>query len=853
MAGVAHLLERIVPERYVLDIDVDLDKAVFALIETLDFALLKPARELVLHAVELEIVEAVLDGQHKAAKVTMDAKVDTVTLEFGETVTAGAHSLRLKVNGKINASLHGFYRSTYTRDGAEQVIATTQYEAIHAREGLVCVDEPSAKAVFEVSLTVPEQMMALSNAVAAKDEPAGAGRKRVEFAPTPKMSTYLLAYIVGEFDAVEAKTPEGVRVRVLATPGNAHRLEFALDSAVRALSFFTDYFGIAYPLPNLDLVALPDFGAGAMENWGLVTYRETALMVDPEHASLSTKQWVAEVVAHELAHQWFGNLVTMKWWNDLWLNEGFATWCADLARDALHPEWEIWAHFTADNQARAQELDSLVNTHPIEVEVPDPHGLDEIFDAVSYAKGGSIIRMLHHYLGDEAFRKGLHNYLTKHAHGNAVTHDLWQALGEASGKPVDEMMSAWTSRPGYPLVTFDDGQLRQRRFYSSPRQANKGDGEMWPLPFNALLPGGRETEPALVTGPFAQLDDEIMASDWFKPNPGQTGFFRVHYTVGMIEALSEPLRSEEIAVVDRFGIVSDVTAATAAGITSSAALLKLVVELREEHNFIVWNAVSGAIGDMVAIVEDDALRGRLERFGRWLVQPAIKRLGWEAAKGESSFDSLMRPMVLQQAIRFDDLDVVHEAKRRWQAWMDRKPTDPDLVPTLLFAAARHGGEAEFEAIMKRYDAEPVPQVKTGLLGALGRFRQPELVGRYLAFALTNAVRPQDIYIPLAWSMRNRDARLATWKWVRDNWDLWIERYGGGGHMLDRFPLYTASGFATHAMAQEIKAFFDAHPHPTLGRPVAQAVEGVELKADWFDRDAEAITGFMAEWERTQKG
>ncbi|HVQ44656.1 MAG TPA: M1 family metallopeptidase [Candidatus Saccharimonadia bacterium] len=852
MAKVARLLDTIVPERYALDIDVDMAGSRFAIHESIDFAVVEPSNELVFHAVGLEVSEVKLDGKLSPESVKLDEKTETVTFAFAEIVGAGMHHLSMRVRGVIGDSLHGFYRSTYQRDGQEQLIATTQFEAVHAREALVAIDEPSAKAVFELNLTVPEGMMALSNTVATEETPAGEGRKRVTFAPTPKMSTYLLAYVVGEFEYLEGETAEGVRVRALATPGHKDQLAFALDMATWTLSFFGDYFGIPYPLPNLDMVALPDFAAGAMENWGLVTYRETALLLDPERTSLMAKQRVAEIVTHELAHQWFGNLVTMRWWNDLWLNEGFATWCADLARNARFPEWEIWAHFTADETGRAMELDSLVSTHPIEVEVEDPRGLDEIFDAVSYSKGGSVIRMLHHYLGDQDFRKGLHAYLTKHSYANAVTHDLWRALEAASGKPVDALMSAWTSKPGYPVVTFDDGEVQQRRFYSSPRQAAKGqDASLWPIPFNVLLPGGRETPTELLRKHSDMLSAEILGSDWFKPNPGQTGFFRTHYTEGMIEALTAPLHTRELAVVDRFGIIGDVTAATEAGVTTSTALLKLVAALRDEPNYVVWTGVSGALGDLSHAVEDAALRERLDHFGHWLVGPNVKRLGWEAADDESSFDTLMRPLVLQQAIRFDDETVVKEAKTRWAAWMDGAETDPDVVAALLFAAARHGGEHEFEAMQSRYEREPVPQIKLGLLGAMGRFRQPALIARYLAYALTEAVRPQDLYIALAWGMRNRDGRDATWQWVQDHWNLWLERYGAGGHMLEHFPLFVGAGFATHAKAAEIRDFFDSHPHPALGRPTDQAVESVELRADWADRDAAAVAAFLADWEQAQ--
>jgi aminopeptidase N len=852
MAKVARLLDQIIPERYVLNIDVDMEGFRFSGNEKLAFNLVQPARELIFHTTGLEVSDAKLTGGAEAAGVTLNPDDQTVTIAFDEELAAGAHELDLKFAGILGDNLHGFYRSGYKHNGAQRWIATTQFEAVHAREGFVCIDEPAAKAVFEVSLTVPSELTAVANTDVLKEESAGA-RKKVTFTPTPKMSTYLVAYVVGDFERVERATPEGVMVGVLATPGQTEQLEFALETAVRTLSFYNEYFGIPYPLPKLDMLALPDFAAAAMENWGLVTYRETALLFDAAQTSLSSKQRVVEVVAHELAHQWFGNLVTMAWWSDLWLNEGFATWVASLAMDKLFPEWEIWTSFIQEEFSQALEMDSLANTHPIQVEVDDPRSLDEIFDAISYAKGASVINMLHHYLGAEDFRSGLHSYLEAHAYGNSVTYDLWTALGKASGKPVDEVMSAWTSQPGYPLIGFDDGQVTQTRFYSSPREAKKaGASQLWPVPFSVVLAGGDETEPKLIEAASENLPLELMNSDWFKPNPGQTSVFRVMYTSPMIAALTPPLEAKTLVPTDRYGLVDDVMATTESGHTSSSVALKLMAALRNEPNYVVWNAVGGGLGSLIGITEDDELRSRLEGFGGWLIEPNVKRLGWERQDGETAFDTLMRPVVLQQAVRFDNEAVTAEAKRRFDQYLAGGEVDPDLRGVILFAAARHGRVKEFEAILELYRKETVPQVKISLLGALGRFRKPELIARYLEFALTPEVRAGDIFIVLAWSLRNRDGRDQAWQWLQDNWELWLKRYGAGGHMLERFPLYAASGFATHKMAKEIGEFFAGHPHPALKRPSAQAVEAVELKADWAERDQTDVASFLDTWEATTK-
>jgi puromycin-sensitive aminopeptidase len=852
MAKVARLLERIVPERYQLSLDVDMEKQRFRGLEEIKFELDQASHELVFHAVGLDVTIAKLDEDTKAGGIHVNAEDQTVTFEFAHKVSAGAHTLSVSFTGHIQDSLHGFYRSTYTHDGHAKSLAITQFEAVHAREAFVCVDEPSAKAVFEVSLTVPDALTALSNTNITSEQPAGSGLKRVQFAPSPKMSTYLLAWVVGELEYVEATTKDAVEVRVYAVPGNSHQVAFPLETGVRTLEFYNEYFGIPYPLPKLDMIAVPDFAAGAMENWGLVTYRETALLLDPAKTSLGHKQRVAEVITHELAHQWFGNLVTMQWWEDLWLNEGFASWMEVFAEDKLFPDWQLWTEFASSNLSYAMDLDSLASTHPIQVEVDDPRGLDEIFDAVSYAKGASIINMLHHYIGDDAFRQGLQNYLKKFSHRNATTHDLWQALGEASGKPVDKVMSAWTIRPGYPYLSYEDGRLQQQRFFSSPTQAAKAKltpSDVWPVPWDARVAGDQEVEPVLLEQDAGDLPEAVVQSEWFKPNPGQTGFYRSLYTEPMIKALAEPLAKKTLPAVDRYGVVSDVVATTEAGLTDSTVALEMIAALREETDYVVWGGVTGGLGSIEAVVEDEPLRDQIDRFGHWLVQPNAARLGWEIQEGEPVFDTLMRPLVLQQAVRFDDEDITRQSRKLFKQYLEGQAISPDLRPVLLYAAARHGETDEFEAILDRYRQEQSPQVKISYLSALGRFRKPKLIDRFLELGLSDDVRPQDIYIIIAWAFRNREARHKAWTWMKDNWDEWIRRYGAGGHMLERFPLYASSGFATHDMAHEIGEFFDGHPHPATKRPTQQAVEAVELKADWYDRDKLKIQNFMDTWSK----
>jgi puromycin-sensitive aminopeptidase len=834
---VARLVQLIVPTRYTLDLTIDMERFTSSGRETIQFELMKPSRCLVFHGVGLKLTAATLHGGAQAPAITTSVPDQTITFEFDDELPMGSHTLSFDFMGEVSESLHGLYRSQYERDGEKMWLATTQFEPIHAREAFVCIDEPAAKAVFEISLTVPAAMKALSNASVAAETVSKQGYKTVTFAPTLKMSTYLVAFIVGDLEYVEQVTHDNTVIRVYATPGKTNQLAFALEATVNVLAYFNDYFGIAYPLPKLDLVAIPDFSAGAMENWGVITFRETALLIDPDKASLSHMQRVADVVAHELAHQWFGNLVTMSWWDDLWLNEGFAS----------------WSKFVESEFDRAQRLDSLKNTHPIQVEVDDPRALDEIFDAISYSKGASILNMLHHYIGADSFKQGLHDYLTEHRFGNSTTDDLWKALGKASGKPVARVMSAWTSQPGFPLLSWNDKQLTQRRFFRSMMQTPVEDSAdtVWPIPFSSITEGGHTTEPILFDAPSMPVPDTIKIHGWVKPNPEQTAFYRTHYTGATVKALTSAIQQKTLGATDRYGIISDLFATCEAGITPVRDVLELITGMRDEDDYIVWGAICNGLGSLLGVIEDETLRGALENFSKWLLQPIASQVGWEPLANEGPFTTLLRPMILREAVRYDNEDITSRAKKLFATYLDHGQIDPNLRPVAFYAAARYGNKSDYDLMLEHYRSESSPQVKTSLLVALGQFQNSALIARYLDLGLSDDVRSQDSYIVLATTFTNRAGRTMAWEWLTSHWDVLLDRYGAGGHMLERFPVYAAHGFATHSMASVIKSFFESHPHPTITRPVAQALESIEAKVRWYERSHTEIETFLINWNAKQ--
>ena len=584
------------PSAYDLTLHPDLENFTFRGEEDIDIAIREPTSEIVMNADEIEIQEARLalgDGSSlEPCCIEFDKEEETVTLGFDEELPAGQARLHLKFTGELNDKLRGFYRSRYTdSDGAEKYLATTQLEATDARRAFPCWDEPAIKATFKVTLLIPSDLVAVSNMSIVRESEVEPGLKRLEFGETPIMSTYLLAFIIGELGCVERTADDGTIVRVYTTRGKEEQGRFALDVSVDLLGYFNDYFGIPYPLEKMDHIAIPDFAAGAMENWGAITYREIAILVDPENTSAGTKQIVASIVSHEMAHQWFGNLVTMAWWDALWLNESFASWMGDKAVDHLFPEWDTWTSFVSQDTTRALSLDGLKNSHPIHQEVKNPAEIGQLFDAISYSKGGSVLRMLEDFLGSESFRQGLHDYLVKHSYDNADTGDLWDALAAASGEPVSEMMGTWLHQTGYPYLDTEierhetgiSVSVAQRRFtYDSIIDDAGEDDTLWHVPLRARSSNG-EIASTLLRERTSGLTLAGGSNDWVKINPEQTGFFRVKYRSDDLALLRPAIESLALSPIDRLGIQSDAYALAKGGIQPATDFLEIARSLRERR------------------------------------------------------------------------------------------------------------------------------------------------------------------------------------------------------------------------------------------------------------------------------
>ena len=557
------------PTHYVLDINLEREKRTFDGTVTITGAV--AADTIKLHAHKLVIASAQIDGQ--PAAFTQNEQDELAITRDG--LAAGEHTVVVAFSGEITNPMHGLYPCYFKLDGKNEELLATQFESHHAREVFPCVDEPEAKATFDLTLRTESGVTALSN-TPIKDQAEQDGKLTTRFQTTPTMSTYLLAWVVGKLDYHEGKTKDGVIVRAYATPDKKEQLAYAVDAAVKCLEFYNDYFNIPYPLEKCDLIALPDFSSGAMENWGCITFRETGLLVD-EHTSTRVKQYVVMVIAHELAHQWFGNLVTMKWWNDLWLNESFANWIEFLATDHIHPEWDMWTQYFDDETTYAFERDSLSHVQKIQQEVSTPEEIQTLFDpAIVYAKGGSLLNMLHAWLGADAFKEGLRIYLNRHKYTNTEANDLWRALGEASGRDVVGFMTPWIAQAGVPFVSVAETQngteLTQKRFFSNPKEAKAYTAQTtWPIP---LLSGGQLTKDLLdeqtATVPNTTTTRPLLI------NQGRTGYYLSNYTAEHTARLADQVTAGDMAVIDRLGLLSDSLSVSEAGLQSYLESLTLL-------------------------------------------------------------------------------------------------------------------------------------------------------------------------------------------------------------------------------------------------------------------------------------
>lgn len=846
---VTRLFKQFHPEEYQLELTPDRNTMTFSgTVRITGKKVGRPSQRLVFHqnglkVTDVQIVHVSKKGESpkNVDRINLHDSYSEVRLHTAEMLYPGEYIVTMAFSGAITRNMEGIYPCFFTHDGKDKQLIATQFESHHARDAFPCIDEPEAKAVFELTVKVPKGEAVVSNTPIKQQRDDG-DISTVLFEKTPKMSTYLLAFVCGEMKYKESKTRDGTVVRVYATPDNLDYTDFALESAVKTLEFYNQYYDIPYPLAKCDFLALPDFAAGAMENWGCITFREQALLVDPANTSTDMKQYVANVIAHELTHQWFGNLVTMRWWTDLWLNEGFASWMSYLAVDNLHPEWQVWPQFIGEDQAIGLKADALENTHPIEVPIKHPDEIRTIFDSISYDKGASVIHMLFKYLGETDFRDGLRHYLKKHAYGNTDGVDLWESLEHVSGKPVRSFMHSWVSLPGYPVVTATvSGKqltLQQNRFLFDPEA--KTDKHVWPVP---IQPTSK-----LSADIFDAHKDVFESSDDLSRliiNDEKSGFYRTIYDSEHLQRLGAAVSTGDVSALNRYSILADAADAAKAGYGSTVDVLKLLPYYAQESNPVVWEVIAGTIGSVRAVMNDEALREATKPYMRSLVKEQLARLGWEPKANEPHFDTLLRPTIISLSASGEEPDTLERIQVLFQAIKAGKDTNPDLRGIVYGTVAYHGDESVYEELLELHNKSSSSEERLKLTAALTSFKQPELISRSLDLITTDVVRLQDVAYWIAYSFGNRFAKRLAWEWLQKNWD-WLQKNIGKDLSFYRMPIYASRAFSDREFLAEFTEFFDANMGAGFERNIKQGAETIRWQAAWKDRDFTSVKAYFTE-------
>jgi puromycin-sensitive aminopeptidase len=837
------------PTRYDLRLEPDLTTLTFAGEETITLEVTEATTEIVLNAVELTIGEATLanaqGGDVRRGTAVVDDAAERCRIAFPSAIEPGTWRLRVAFRGTLNDKLRGFYRSSYKDPNGEvRLMAATQFEATDARRAFPCWDEPAFKAVFAVTLVIDPVLTAVSNTAVVGERVEG-GRKIVTFADSMKMSTYLVAFVVGELEATEPIVVGRTPVRVWCVPGKRRLAAFGHEIGVASLRFFEDYYGLPYPGDKLDLLAIPDFAAGAMENLGAITFRETALLVDAHAASHSELERVADVVAHENAHMWFGDLVTMTWWNGIWLNEAFATFMEILAVDAWKPEWRRWTTFGV-SRAAALSVDGLHSTRPIEFHVGAPRDADAMFDVLTYEKGASVLRMLEQFLGATVFRDGVRDYLRRHAYANADTGDLWAALGRAAGQPIPAVMDGWIFKPGYPLVSarLDGGQLvlTQQRFTYLPEPLPGSTpavrDELWQVPVQVrVTAGGRASaERRLLAAAETRLPLPARF-DTALVNEGGHGFYRVRYDPELLERLLASL--ESLAPIERFNLVNDAWAVTVAGLMSLSDYLELTARFRRERDRNVWSILLASFATLNRIVEP-ADRPRLAALVRDRAAPAFAELGWTARPGEDELTRQLRGDLLRALGALgDDPAIQARAAKLYAGGTDG--IDPNLLPAIIGVLAHAGDATRYDEFLRRFRSATTPQEEQRFLYALAAFRQPALLEQTLARTISGEFRTQDAPFVARALLMSVDGRELAWEFVKANWDAMERQYPKQG--LRRLA-EGVTGLATAELERDVHTFFRKRRIELGGKTLEQYFEQLRIVVRLRERESAALARYL---------
>ena len=838
------LPRHVLPVRYELRLVPDLAGAAFHGHVTIAVTVVHPTDVIIFNSLELTIENDVVEdaaGGRQPASIALDEPLQRCRLTVAQPLAPGQWRLQIEFRGTLNDKLRGFYRSTYKdRNGSTQTLAATQFEATDARRAFPCWDEPDFKAVFSTTLVIDPALSAVSNS-AVLSETQERGQKVVRFVDTMKMSTYLVAFVIGRIEASAPTAVGKTTLRLWTVPGKKHLTGFGQDIATASLQFFERYYGIPYPGDKLDLLAIPDFASGAMENLGAITFRETALLVDPHSATHGELERVADVVAHENAHMWFGDLVTMSWWNGLWLNEAFATFMEMLAVDAWKPEWKRWNTFGV-SRAAALSVDGLHSTRPIEYPVRAPKDAEAMFDVLTYEKGASVLRMLEQHIGPTVFRDGIREYLLTHAYGNADTKDLWISLGRAARQGVPDLMDGWIFQPGYPVLTAELTErmelvLTQQRFTYLPNPT----AGYWQVPVQLRIQTGDKTDTRrlLLRSPGERVacpaETQLVVV-----NEGGHGFYRVHYGPRLLQRLLESL--DTLAPIERFNLVNDAWAATVAGLMPLPAYLDLTGRFTTERDKNVWAVLIDSLAFLNRII-DPSHRPLLEAFVRTRVGPATASVGWTPQPGESELTGQLRSELIGALGRLgNDAETQARAAELYAtARKDSAAVDPNLFPALVAILAFTGNAARYDEFTERFKTAATPQEERRYLFALAMFRQPTLLDRTLAKTLDGEIRIQDAPFMVSAVMSNVYGRELGWRFVKTNWEVLDQRFPKQG--LRRM-CGGITGLCKPELERDVRQFFDSRKIDLGGKTLDQYLEQLRIGVSFGERYNRSLTEYL---------
>ena len=825
MTKVPRLLDTFTPNHYNLTLDLTrAEEKEFS--GTVIISGESTGESISLHSKGLTIQSATIDNQ--PADVSF-GEFDELRLSQ-PNLKNRKHTIRIDFSGNITDAMHGLYPCYFTHDGVKKQLFATQFESHHTREVFPCVDEPAAKAEYDLTLITRPKITVLGN-MPVKSEEENGDSLTTTFEKTPRMSSYLLAFVIGELHKKSAHTKSGVEVNVWATPAqNENTLDFALDIATRSIDFYDEYFGVKYPLPKSDHVALPDFSSGAMENWGLITYRESCLLADPELTPESSRRFIATVIAHELSHQWFGNLVTMNWWNDLWLNESFANMMEYVAIDALQPDWHMWEDFATNEVTAALRRDSLDGVQSVQADVNHPDEISTLFDpAIVYAKGGRLLVMVRKLIGEEAFRAGLKSYFEKFAYKNTVGNDLWQELESASSQPIVNLMNAWISQPGLPVVSVSNSHdaaiLSQERFFIGEHQPSNA---LWPIPLFANQP--------LDVKILNQKETAVSIEKPLQLNCGLSAHFVTKYDESTCEYLLKNIT--ELPTLDKICILQDATILARAGFENSASLLPLALSLKTETNEKVFGMAAGALTELRKFVDDsDAARDSLKRISGEFACATFEELGWDEKAGESDDDRERRTTALSLMMYSEDKEVLNEAKTRFDNnKLEYLPTE--IRALIISANVRHFETPEMtENLFAAYKNTPSNDLQNDIAIGLTSTKNPKTAEKILAnIKDSNIIRPQDASRWFVYLIRTRESRQIAWNWLKENW-AWVEDTFGDDKSYDDFIRYAATALLTPNELDDFRQFFEPMENiPALTRTIKLGITEISARVELIERD-----------------